>query len=571
MSDLYRKAALEKLSSPDQLDRLIVVTSPSFWLAILGAAFIILVALVWSIVGRLPITVNSNGIFISDEGMRTVYSDTAGVIATVEVEVGDVVETGQLVATVTDSDSQAQVEQIRQRLEQVESVTLISTDDPVTSDTKDLLEIKRSLESTGYDAEQSSAGLAVWQEEYNAEKVVLEELAAKAETAKKAYFAAVDASSAGSNAQTEYQQAQNEYSTAASAATQAQETAEKLSAQYGEFQTKLAELQGRVDQAVSEEEKAEAQAELDAFRTENASLESDVAAANQALSEAAAALSAAERKLAEKKPAYEKYLASSADLQADLQKKQAEYSELSSQYASQQGIVTSLEQNIASAQAQIASQQTGADQQAQTLVDQFNAARKAVIGSLEQELEQSEQALSKTQITAKQDGIVTEISVSVGSVVGQGGELARMASNSGEQDNVIICYIPLADGKKVAPGMQVMVYPSTINKQEYGHMEATVLAVDDYVTSTVQMKAMLGDDLLVNSFTQDGPVIAVTCELRTDETTASGYFWSSKKGADISIAEGTLVTADIVTEEKAPIQMVIPLLKEFFSMKENER
>ena len=64
---------------------------------------------------------------------------------------------------------------------------------------------------------------------------------------------------------------------------------------------------------------------------------------------------------------------------------------------------------------------------------------------------------------------------------------------------------------------------------------------------------------------------AVTCQLRTDETTASGYFWSSEKGADISIAEGTLVTADIVTEEKAPIQMVIPLLKEFFSMKETER
>lgn len=102
-------------------------------------------------------------------------------------------------------------------------------------------------------------------------------------------------------------------------------------------------------------------------------------------------------------------------------------------------------------------------------------------------------------------------------------------------------------------------------------MEATVLTVDDYVTSTAQMKTMLGDDLLVNSFTQDGPVIAVTCQLRTDETTASGYFWSSEKGADISIAEGTLVTADIVTEEKAPIQMVIPLLKEFFSMKETER
>ena len=133
MSDLYRKSALEKLSSPDQLDRLIVVISPSFWLAMLGAAFIILVALVWAIVGRLPVTVNSNGIYISDEGMRTVYSDTAGVIATIEVEVGDTVTAGQVVATVTDSDSQTQIEEIQKRLEQVRSITLLSTDDAVTS------------------------------------------------------------------------------------------------------------------------------------------------------------------------------------------------------------------------------------------------------------------------------------------------------------------------------------------------------------------------------------------------------------------------------------------------------
>lgn len=571
MSDLYRKSALEKLSSPDQLDRLIVVISPSFWLAMLGAAFIILVALVWAIVGRLPVTVNSNGIYISDEGMRTVYSDTAGVIATIEVEVGDTVTAGQVVATVTDSDSQTQIEEIQKRLEQVRSITLLSTDDVVTSDTKDLLEIKSSLESTGYDVAQSSAGLSIWQEQYNEEKAVLDQLASKVEAAKQAYYAALDASSAGSNAQTEYQQAQTVYNAAASTVSQAQETVDELAVQYKEYQQKLAELQARVDQAVSEEEKNAAQAALDAFLTENASLEPAVAAAEQALDQALAELSAAEQTLAEKKPAYDAYLSSSGDLQSDLQKKQTEYSELSSQYASQQSIVTSLEQNIASAQAQIASQQTGADQQIQTLLDQFHSTRDAIIGSLEQELSQSEQALAKTRITAKQDGVVTEISVAVGSVVGQGGELMRMASSSGEQDNVIVCYVPLSDGKKIAPGMQVMVYPSTVNKQEYGHMEATVLTVDDYVTSTAQMKTMLGDDLLVNSFTQDGPVIAVTCQLRTDETTASGYFWSSEKGADISIAEGTLVTADIVTEEKAPIQMVIPLLKEFFSMKETER
>ena len=50
--------------------------------------------------------------------------------------------------------------------------------------------------------------------------------------------------------------------------------------------------------------------------------------------------------------------------------------------------------------------------------------------------------------------------------------------------------------------------------------------------------------------------------MREDENTESGYFWSSKKGADIKIAVGTMVEANVVIEEKAPITMLIPLLKE---------
>ena len=97
-------------------------------------------------------------------------------------------------------------------------------------------------------------------------------------------------------------------------------------------------------------------------------------------------------------------------------------------------------------------------------------------------------------------------------------------------------------------------------------MEATVLSVDNYVTSTEEIRNQLGDELLVQSFTQEGPVLAVTCQLRTDDSTASGYYWSSAKAKDILLAEGTLVSVDVVIERKAPITMLIPFLKEKFSM-----
>lgn len=44
-TDIFRKKALDKLSSPEQLDKMIVITSPSVCWALAGGVFIILAAL----------------------------------------------------------------------------------------------------------------------------------------------------------------------------------------------------------------------------------------------------------------------------------------------------------------------------------------------------------------------------------------------------------------------------------------------------------------------------------------------------------------------------------------------
>ena len=52
-NSLFRKKALEKLSSPEQLDKLIVITSPKGWLALLAVALIVIVGLLWGIFGTI--------------------------------------------------------------------------------------------------------------------------------------------------------------------------------------------------------------------------------------------------------------------------------------------------------------------------------------------------------------------------------------------------------------------------------------------------------------------------------------------------------------------------------------
>ena len=78
---------------------------------------------------------------------------------------------------------------------------------------------------------------------------------------------------------------------------------------------------------------------------------------------------------------------------------------------------------------------------------------------------------------------------------------------------------------------------------------------------------MLGDDSLVQSYMSAGPVMQVQCSLKPDSSTASGYEWSNRKGAKVELEPGTTVNADIVVEKKAPISMLIPLLKEKLTVK----
>ena len=91
MSDLYRKSSLEKLSSPEQLDKMIEITSPMFWIGAAGGGIVLIAALLWSVFARLPINVQSNGIFISKGGIQTVYAQNPGTVKEILVSKGETV------------------------------------------------------------------------------------------------------------------------------------------------------------------------------------------------------------------------------------------------------------------------------------------------------------------------------------------------------------------------------------------------------------------------------------------------------------------------------------------------
>lgn len=113
---LFRKAALEKLSSPERLDVMMRVTSPSGWLALAALGFIIVMVVVWSIVGTIAIKVNGRGILLRGGSVFEVNSIGSGRLVEVVPKPGDLVEVGQVVARLDQPELRLKISNMREEL-----------------------------------------------------------------------------------------------------------------------------------------------------------------------------------------------------------------------------------------------------------------------------------------------------------------------------------------------------------------------------------------------------------------------------------------------------------------------
>lgn len=97
---IFRKVALERLSSPEQLDQLLRVTNPRGWLALASLGGVLLAALIWGITGSIPTEAQGEGILLRQGGVSDVVSTGQGQVEEVATAVGESVERGQVVVRI---------------------------------------------------------------------------------------------------------------------------------------------------------------------------------------------------------------------------------------------------------------------------------------------------------------------------------------------------------------------------------------------------------------------------------------------------------------------------------------
>ena len=172
--------------------------------------------------------------------------------------------------------------------------------------------------------------------------------------------------------------------------------------------------------------------------------------------------------------------------------------------------------------------------------------------------------VSAERVVAPVSGQVTEIKVSPGAILSPGTAVASIRTGTMELE--VLLYVPPDKGKQVEAGMEALVSPVTVRREEYGAIKGTVESLSPFPASLEGMVAVLQNRSLALSFSEDGPPYAGRIALLSDPTTASGFAWTSPKAVNQRPTVGTLASVEIKTKSQPPITLAIPLLKQFLGL-----
>ena len=410
---IFRDVALDRLSSPEQLDQLMEVTTPRGWIALGAFGVLLVTALAWGVLGSVPERVQGQGILVHSGGVLEVESPSGGRISDLAVRVGDVIAEGQVVARIAQQELLDRIRQARARVQELE---------------------------------RKSASLSAFGER-------------------------------------------------------------DLSLQSAH----LAEQRSNLEKSIQA-----SQAQLGA-------LEERVRSQEQLVSQGLITRQTLLATVQERETVRERVRRGRSDL-AQLRVRELEVRNTRHR-----------------------------EQQENTF--ELDGARR--------ELAQLSNELRLTsEVASPYTGRVLEVIAEQGSIVDRGQAILTVdLTGKRVQPLEAVVFIPSVHGKKVKPGMEIQLAPSTVRREEFGYLLGRVTYVSDFPASAAGMRRVLKNDQLVTTLSGADAPYEVRAELIPDRDSPSGYRWSSSAGPPVRIQSGTLSGGAIVVDRRRPIVMLIPQLR----------
>lgn len=171
-----------------------------------------------------------------------------------------------------------------------------------------------------------------------------------------------------------------------------------------------------------------------------------------------------------------------------------------------------------------------------------------------------EVAMDTWRVRATAAGRVTEIKAQPGANLAPGD--AVLSIETGAEGLDVLIYVSPADGKRVAPGMPVLVSPRTARRETFGAMRGTVQSLSEFPASPSGMVAVLRNRDLVEAFSKHGPPYPGRVRLTPNPQSASGFDWTSLRGEQLPITAGTLASVEIRVASEPPIALALPWFRD---------
>ena len=89
--ELFRKTALERYTSLEQLDEMLRIVNTRKWIGLICMGMIAFIVLIWALYGSLPLKVEGRGLLVHSKGFFNVETKVKGTVEELHVKAGDLV------------------------------------------------------------------------------------------------------------------------------------------------------------------------------------------------------------------------------------------------------------------------------------------------------------------------------------------------------------------------------------------------------------------------------------------------------------------------------------------------
>jgi HlyD family secretion protein len=522
---LFRQEALEALSSPEQLDKLMQVTNPQAWLPLVTIGFLVIGAGIWSVVGRIPLTATGQGILIRPRQVFQLQASSGGQLLNLNIKPGDKVKEGQVLGTIDQSQLQQELVQEEGKFTELQGQN---------QDSKRLQQQQQILEKNRLQQEKlnlqenlSRESLAPVVRQKTRESLLRKRQSLE-ETLQREKMAPILLTQSGAalkekRKSLELQRGQNQQILAA----QKERMEVKIKLQQEGVLSKEQVLQTQQEYFNTERQLSDLEAQLKELDVQQTNSEQD----------------------------YFKYLNRVDEIKNNIKDIDLQLANAERDYLQSLNRIDEIKTKFKA----LETQETKLLQENLELTN----SKDNQIQEIKRRIAQIKLQLAKdSKIISPYDGQVLEVSGMPGQLVNSGVRLGAIEAEDNTAKVTSIIYFPDKDGKLIKLGMNVQITPSVVKREHYGGIVGKVTQISALPVTTQDIAAMLGNQEIATNIAGKGEaIIQVFAELQEDRNSISGYKWSSSKGPSVKISSGTTTEVRVKIDEVAPISYIIPLFR----------